>query len=382
MFVAAYGTQRLVPLLEVLDPATGLGPTGADDGLGTATEPGADRSSLLARLVTGAEGRQARCGHDSEPEVEGESGGRCGGPDGEVVLTDALVERLAVPSPDPPPRSAEIHVRVVRAESGQLRLAVCPYSGSQQAGSASGRYATALRRPLHPDDGWPDGTGPGTGPMIAEIVCRPADGAATALTAPAGLTPYRIALDVPPQPGDLAPSDLYLASTGNRLVVWAPARGRQVLPVVGHRAAPALLPPAARLLRLLGQAGTRPWRTWSWEPYKALPHTAPPCRAPSWSTKRTGCSRSTSTALRTGRCCGARWRAHESAWPHTGPRCWTPAAERAGQGNACQPPGAEEVASLCASDLIHLHVNRLLGVDPAVERLVRSLAADRLHRPS
>ncbi|MFE5536275.1 lantibiotic dehydratase [Streptomyces sp. NPDC056519] len=272
-FVAAYGTQRLVPLLEVLDPATGLGPPGADDGLGTATEPGADRSSLLARLATGAEGGQARGGDDSEPEVEGEGGSRCGGPDGEVVLTDALVERLSVPSPDPPPRSAEIHVRVVRAESGRLRLAVCPYSGSQQAGSASGRYATALRWPLHPDDGRSDGTGPGTGPMIAEIVCRPAAGAATALTAPAGLTPYRIALDVPPRPGDLAPSDLYLASTGNRLVVWAPGRGRQVLPVVGHRAAPALLPPAARLLRLLGQAGTRPWRTWSWGPYEALPHT-------------------------------------------------------------------------------------------------------------
>ncbi|WP_405419877.1 lantibiotic dehydratase [Streptomyces erythrochromogenes] len=251
-FVAAYGTQRLVPLLEVLDPAVGLGPPGADDGLGIVSEPDPERSALLARLAT-----QALC--------EGEVGGA----GGELVLTDALVDRLAHPSPDPPPRSAEIHVRVVRAESGELRLAVCPYSGSQQAGSAAGRYAAELKWPRHPDDSASDGTGP----MVAEVVCRPVDGAAAALTAPAGLAPYRIALDVPSRPGDLGPADLYLTSDGSRLVVWAPRFGRAVRPVVGHRAAPGLLPPAARLLRLLGQAGTRPWRTWSWGPYDALPHT-------------------------------------------------------------------------------------------------------------
>ncbi|MFD4867518.1 lantibiotic dehydratase [Streptomyces sp. NPDC058412] len=244
-FVAAYGTQRLVPLTEVLDPAAGLGPPGADDGLGTLSEPEPDRAALLARLATEAQA------------------------DGELVLTDALVDRLSGPSPDPPPHTAEIHVRVVRTESGALRPAVCPYSGSQQAGSAAGRYAADLKWPRHPDDGPSDGTGP----MVAEVVCRPADGAATALTAPAGLAPYRIALDVPPRPGDLGPSDLYLASTGSHLVVWAPRHGRPVRPVVGHRAAPGLLPPAARLLRLLGQAGTRPWRTWSWGPCDALPYT-------------------------------------------------------------------------------------------------------------
>ncbi|MGW6407002.1 lantibiotic dehydratase [Streptomyces vinaceus] len=257
-FVAAYGTQRLVPLLEVLDPAVGLGMPGADDGLGAEAEPCPDRSALLARLATQAQ---------SEAKGQGEGWGD----GGELVLTDALIDRLAPASlsADPPPRSAEIHVRVVRAESGVLRLAVCPYSGSQQAGSAAGRYAAGLAWPRHPDDGPSDGTGP----MVAEIVCRPADGAAAALTAPAGRTPYRIALDVPSRPGDLGPGDLYLASDGGRLVVWAPRHGRRVLPVVGHRAAPGLLPPAARLLRLLGQAGTRPWRTWSWGPYDALPHT-------------------------------------------------------------------------------------------------------------
>ncbi|MEU6298110.1 lantibiotic dehydratase [Streptomyces erythrochromogenes] len=251
-FVAAYGSQRLVPLLEVLDPTVGLGPPGADDGLGVRSDPDPDRDLLLAGLAT-----------------EAPYGGGSGGADGELVLTDALVDRLAGPAPDPPPRSAEIHVRVVRAQSGALRLAVCPYSGSQQAGSAAGRYATELEWPRNPDDSASDGTGP----MVAEVVCRPVDGAAAALTAPAGIAPYRIALDVPSRPGDLGPADLYLTSDGRRLVLWAPRFGRAVRPVVGHRAAPGLLPPAARLLRLLGQAGTRPWRTWSFGPYDALPHT-------------------------------------------------------------------------------------------------------------
>lgn len=34
-----------------------------------------------------------------------------------------------------------------------------------------------------------------------------------------------------------------------------------------------------------------------------------------------------------------------------------------------------------ASDIIHMHTNRMLAVDPGAERLVRTLAADLLHRP-
>ncbi len=40
----------------------------------------------------------------------------------------------------------------------------------------------------------------------------------------------------------------------------------------------------------------------------------------------------------------------------------------------------EEVSALCASDLVHMHCNRLLGTDQALERIVRSLAIDLLHR--
>lgn len=39
-----------------------------------------------------------------------------------------------------------------------------------------------------------------------------------------------------------------------------------------------------------------------------------------------------------------------------------------------------EVIALCASDVVHMHCNRLLGPDPTAERIVRTLAADLLHR--
>lgn len=45
---------------------------------------------------------------------------------------------------------------------------------------------------------------------------------------------------------------------------------------------------------------------------------------------------------------------------------------------AYRPLVADEVARLCASDVIHMHCNRLLGTDRIHEHLARSLAADLL----
>lgn len=50
-FCALYGHHRLVPLSEVLDPVTGLGPPRAGDGLGAEDEPDPRRTAVLARLL-------------------------------------------------------------------------------------------------------------------------------------------------------------------------------------------------------------------------------------------------------------------------------------------------------------------------------------------
>ncbi|WP_301184570.1 lantibiotic dehydratase [Streptomyces niphimycinicus] len=53
-FCAAYGRQRLVPLLDALDPVTGLGPPGPHDAIGTDEAPDARRTAALARLLADA----------------------------------------------------------------------------------------------------------------------------------------------------------------------------------------------------------------------------------------------------------------------------------------------------------------------------------------
>jgi lantibiotic biosynthesis protein len=40
-----------------------------------------------------------------------------------------------------------------------------------------------------------------------------------------------------------------------------------------------------------------------------------------------------------------------------------------------------ESAARSAGDVIHMHANRMLAVDPGRERVVRTLASDLLHRP-
>ncbi|MFD7078998.1 lantibiotic dehydratase [Streptomyces sp. NPDC059918] len=248
-FVAAYGIHRMVPLTEVLDTAAGLGPPGPGDGLGAEEDTAPARLAVLAELAA----------HH--------------GPDNEVVLTEELVERLAPHRGEPPPRSAEIHVRVVRDGTGPLRLAVCPGSGSQQAGSGAARFAALglIDDASDREDHQAAEDGPGV--LVAHVACRPLTASAAALAPPAAGPGPHIAVGVPPRPGDLTPADLYVASDGRRLVLWSTRHGCRIVPLVPHRLTPELLPAPVRLLRLLGHADSRPWRTWSWGPYAELPTT-------------------------------------------------------------------------------------------------------------
>ncbi|AQW46767.1 lantibiotic dehydratase [Streptomyces violaceusniger] len=243
-FCAAYGRQRLVPLLDALDPVTGLGPPGPHDAIGTDEAPDPRRTAALARLLADAL-----------------SDGK-----GELVLTEQHIDQLANPSPLPPPCTAEIHVQLLRGANG-LRIAVCPGTGSQNAGAAPGRWIRWL-----PGLAPREETDTGGGPMIAEIVCRPRTSVG-ALAVETGCAPWRIPLDVPARPGDLLPHDLAVTTTGTHLQLWSTRHHRPVIPVLYSRLAPRLLPPAAYLLHLLGHAGTRPWHPWNWGPLFCWPYT-------------------------------------------------------------------------------------------------------------
>ncbi|MBB1261392.1 lantibiotic dehydratase family protein, partial [Streptomyces alkaliterrae] len=245
-FCATYGRHRLVPLPELLDLTTGLGPPPPHDALGVEEELGPTRTAALATLLSDALRTHAT----------------------EIALQDRHLDQLAHHSTLPPPRTAEIHIQLLSGPDHDLRIAVCPGTGSQDAGAAPGRWARWL-----PDLVPPEPEDDGTGPMVAEIVCRARTAASGALTTETRAAPWRIPLGVPTRPGDLLPEELAVTTTGDHLTLWSTRHDRLVTPVLYSRIAPRLLPPAARTLQLLGHAGARPWHPWNWGPLSAFPYT-------------------------------------------------------------------------------------------------------------
>jgi thiopeptide-type bacteriocin biosynthesis protein len=238
-FQERYGPHRFVPLLEATDPAIGLG---LDVGEPHDGVPGSPRRAALATLLDRA------IAH----------GGT------EVVLDSATIAALASDQTGVPPRTAEIYVRVLAATehdlaAGRLFLAVCPATGSQEAGSTAARFAALL-------PGTQAGPGPHSPRLVAELVIRPRTAQAATLAPRTGFAPWRIPLGVVPEEGDLELADLLLVSDGDHLIVWSVRRNQEVIPVLYSRLAPHLLPPMARFLQLLGRSGCRPWQGWSWGP--------------------------------------------------------------------------------------------------------------------
>lgn len=246
-FLERYGAHRYVPLLDVTDPAIGLGIEAASPDLDTVDLPDW-RTKMLASLI----GRAAA------------NGGV------EVVLDDADISELADSQPPdlPTPRTAEMCVRVIAATpedlaAGRLRLAVCP-GGSLDAGTALGRF-TGL---LHAAGQDRDDAG-----LVAEIVARPRVAEGMTLAPPTGFAARRIPVGVPAEPGDLPLDDLVLVSDGHRLILCSSSQNRQVIPVLYSRLSSYLLPPLARFLQLVGRTGGRPLGGWSWEPAGGGPFT-------------------------------------------------------------------------------------------------------------
>jgi thiopeptide-type bacteriocin biosynthesis protein len=242
-FTDLYGRQRLVPLLEAVDPAVGVGPPASEDAMGAGSNLDDKRARHLAALYTDALAR-------GRPEI---------------ALTDHDIRQLHSPGGAPPPPTGEIHVRLVGQSDGALTLVVGPHA-AQDAGSAAARLGHLLPGllPLTTPEAVAGR------PVPAEIVCRPLTARAAGLTSASGTLAHRIPVGVPARDGDLRPADLAIASTDTHLILWSRQLAAPVRPVLLSRIARNLLPPAAQLLHLLGHAGERPWHPFSWAP--ALPY--------------------------------------------------------------------------------------------------------------
>lgn len=242
-FVERYGIRRRVPLLAVVDPVTGLGDPDDDERPDPAADPA--RGRALAGLVADAAARHCT----------------------EVTLDDEAVAALRVAGERVPPTSGELYAQVLSGSPDDLAAGRCllaAYLGStQDAGSTLGRFSSLLEL-----------SGPVVdpeAPLRAEVVVRPRLAALTTVALPSGFAPRRICVGTVPEPGDLTLADLDLASNGHRLTLWSRSLDQEISPVLFSRIGPAYVTPAGRVLQDLANAGTRPWRAWTWGPLADAP---------------------------------------------------------------------------------------------------------------
>ncbi|MFG3280317.1 lantibiotic dehydratase [Streptomyces sp. NPDC048111] len=271
-FTEAYGTDVAVPLRELLDPDTGLGPP--QDyrhpptlRRRTATPPPPEtpeRARLLADLVFQA----VRTGSQ------------------EVTLDAESFRRLDRTATDDdatgPPPSTDFPARLLARSTGELdagdfRLWLTTGPGSDLAGAASTRFAHAL--------------GPAGTELLADVARRSALRYSPALTAQLECRPtpfrseniarlprwadHRLPVGLYADPADpltIDPSDLAVVADDRRLRLISLSRGCEIVPLSFHmlefeRHAPNL----ARFLTELPLTGVRPWRSWDWGALSAAP---------------------------------------------------------------------------------------------------------------
>ncbi|MDI3388692.1 lantibiotic dehydratase [Streptomyces sp. B-S-A8] len=269
-FLDAYGADRLVPVLELLDPSTGLG---APAGYGWPNSEAASvapddprtarRDRAMARLVAAAQRAGRR----------------------EVVLAEADLAELGhdpdvLADPANLPGSCEVTVQVVAPsvgalDEGDFRVFLSPSPGSHRAGSTFARFAdldpewraefAALHRdnPVHVQDAVP-----------VDLAFRPRSGRAANLAHTAPATGRRISVGVPDLPGveELRLGDIGVGATLDRLTAVHLPTGRELVPVLGNMvSAPAQAPNAVRLLWEIGLEGQRLWEPWNWGPLADAP---------------------------------------------------------------------------------------------------------------
>src|SRR5215213_5313194 len=256
-FLRRYGPDRVVPLLELLDPRFGLGPL--DPAAGPSRPPGAKaRDQLLVELA----GRALR-GRRPVLELDRELAGR--------LATWAL-------SPEMAPWSLELYVGVAATsaaavDEGAFTLVVGHGAGASPAGRNLGRFASLLG-PAGQDAlaeasraAFPARPGVVTAelaylprrPRQANVAVRPAQHA------------FELAVGTSPA-GRVVPLDeLVVGVRDGRMRVWWPAGRVEVEVAAGHMLSPAEAPAVCRFLAEVGRDGQAQLGGFSWGPAGGFP---------------------------------------------------------------------------------------------------------------
>jgi thiopeptide-type bacteriocin biosynthesis protein len=262
-FLERYGTDRLVPLLELLDPHAGLDapagylvPTSSreDRRRGYPHEPDGERAALVAELAWVA------------------------GTGGEVTLTDDLVDQLGQPTDLPPPAAVELCVQVLAGSAaaldrGEFLLAFSPASGTTRPGAMAGRFARMLDLSEHLA-GW-YARAATEGMVWAQVLWRPVSERLQNVTRVPRVVEHTIPVGVyadRADPTTIGLDELAVGATHDRLYLVRTTDGARVEPVIPHVLNPKReAPNAARLLLDLAQTGTRALHWWNWGQLESLP---------------------------------------------------------------------------------------------------------------
>ncbi|MFF4381713.1 lantibiotic dehydratase [Kitasatospora sp. NPDC001547] len=265
-FVQRYGDDRQVPLLELLDERTGIGPLAHAHGARPAPTPeaAARRANTLTDLALGAlrDGRRV------------------------VELTDALLADLqsldAAAAPGCAPLSLELSAFVAAAsrravDRGDFLLVVGPNLGASSAGRSLGRFAdllapqgpAALRALTEAEDRARPGTAP-----AAEVVYLPASHRMANVVVRPAVTGHEIVLDVPAGVNaehTLTPDDILVSVHDDRYRLRSRRLGTELRPTTRHMLNPHQAPAVCRFLDEVARDGSPEFAPFDWGPAAGFP---------------------------------------------------------------------------------------------------------------
>ncbi|MFD8516724.1 lantibiotic dehydratase [Streptomyces antimycoticus] len=267
-FVERYGTGRAVPLADVLDPHTGLGPPAGYD------HPRSERRT--AERGERSERDRARDEFLAELALTAIASG-----DREVVLDDAALDRLRG-SGAPPPAAMELCAHLTAPsrrslEEGDFALVLSPATGSPAPGALFGRFAYLL------DDVEEVGelarrSAAGSardGALQAHLDFLPPSGRDTNVARVRPFWTERVAVGCfadRASPAVRGMDDLALAADLDRLYLVDASTGQEINPRVPTMLDQRRAPAAVRLLREIPTMGSWPSCVWIWGRLSTLPH--------------------------------------------------------------------------------------------------------------
>ncbi|MDQ1293729.1 MAG: lantibiotic biosynthesis protein [Actinomycetota bacterium] len=267
-FLEKYGTGRLVPLMEVTDPVSGIGVPAGYEG-----PPARQRQEASPAPVTEDQRRRSRVLHMLYAQALSS-----GSP--EIEITDEILAELSSLDAEPfeVPDQLEIYAEIHSASlqdilAGRFELSIGANPGSYTAGASLSRFSgvlgaeaaarvTALQRDL-----------PDLGAVRADLHYRPRASRSGNISRSTGWHRYRVvagtyphALDGPDdRTADLPLDDIYVGATVAGMYAWSQTLGRPITAIqttmLNQR---SQAPNPVRLLNDIAFEGKRLWAPFDW----------------------------------------------------------------------------------------------------------------------